>query len=853
MSKIILSSIALISITSAYFFLNFENDKSELQENSTELNSIPIPTQVHEKMDDEEAFENAKEQYFELTHTGGQDIDWKAIIEQNFRDLVEKRKAMRQNKAVISYANGEIAGEWFEKGSTNQAGNVVVSAFDEVDENIYAISDGGILWKGDLNNSPWQSLNDEFLLTPAIIESVRLADGSLRLVSSIGFGIWYSDDEGANWEEAAGFSGNTSNGSGIDLIELNDDDSTLVYLFTQIAWNGSGQNKIAYSTDHGETFNFLQNLNSWNSGYASMASPHNSSVAFIMDGNDDVHKFEGGVYSPVSLGNLFTGSATSQIECVMDGTDTVLYVLTNDENLYRSSDAGATFTEVGPLATPAWDCGIGVSIDEPNTLYYGEVDSYRSTDGGLTWNMISSWGDYYVDPSFYIHADIMDIATYKKTDGTEFSLICNHGGINISYDKCVTTPNVGMNDLNVGQFYDVITSPVNSSYIFGGTQDQGLQRTNLGTTPGSIAFEQVISGDYGAQQFSNNGNSFWTEYPFAQFSYYSDALNGGYDFWYDIDGDDMPNANWIVPTAPAPNPADDYILVGGGSATGGSGSFIIKLENDNGTAVATNLPFDFKQESGTAIAALETTPFDYNKWYVCTENGKFYHSEDGGDNWTETNNNNLPSNNWVWSNDIYSSRLNDSVVYIGGTNYQSSPVWFSTNGGEDFTATGDGIPATMVHDLCMDEEENFLFAASDAGPYVYSVSQDEWFYLGGTDAPIQSYTSVEFVASEQIVRFATYGRGIWDFKLSDVTSVEEVAINVHEKVYPNPSTDGRFILETSEYAKVQVYDMMGRVVCKISLLPGLNHLDLGYLGSGNFIIAGTDIHGRNIQQKIVIN
>ncbi|MFT4600558.1 MAG: hypothetical protein ACI857_000733 [Arenicella sp.] len=843
-------SLATVGL-SAFLLLNREEVEETIIHNDTSR-SIPIPTQVHEKMNDEEAFENAKESYFDLVHTGGQDIDWKAIIQNNFNDLIELRKEMKQNKAVFSYANGELAGEWFERGSTNQAGNVRVSDFDEVDENVYAISDGGILWKGDLVNSPWESLNDEFLLSPNVIESVRLPDGSLRIVSAVGHAIWYSDDEGETWTEATGFTGST-NGSGIDLIELNDNDSTLVYLYTQVFWNGSGQNKIAYSTDHGESFTFIQDLNSWNSGTASMSSPYNSSVAFIIDGSDDIYKFEGGTYTSVSLGNTFNGNATSQVETVMDGVDTVLYVLTNDENLYRSADAGATFTDMGPLATPAWEVGIGVSIDEPNTLFYGEVDTYRTTDAGANWNMISSWGDYYGDPSFYIHADIMDISTFKKTDGTEFTLICNHGGINISYDKCVTTPNAGMIDLNVGQLYDVATSPVNSSFIFGGTQDQGLQRTSFGSAPGTVTFEQVISGDYGAQQFSNNGNSFWTEYPFAQFSYYGNALSGGYDFWYDIDGDDMPNANWIVPTAAAPNTADDYILVGGGSATGGSGSFIIKLENISGSAQATNMPFDFKQESGTAIAALETTPFDYDKWYVATENGKFYHSEDAGINWTQTNNLNLPSNAWIWSNDIYSSRTNDSVVFVGGTNYGTSPVWYSTNGGEDFIATGDGIPGTMVHEMCMNDDESLLFAASDAGPYVYSVAQDEWFYLGGVDAPIQSYTSCEFISSEQIVRFASYGRGIWDFKMSDVTSVDEEVVNVHEKVYPNPSKDGRFTIETADYAQVKIFDMTGREVGQLALLPGANHLNLGYLGSGTYLMAGTDLYGRVIQQKIVID
>jgi hypothetical protein len=51
----------------------------------------------------------------------------------------------------------------------------------------------------------------------------------------------------------------------------------------------------------------------------------------------------------------------------------------------------------------------------------------------------------------------------------------------------------------------------------------------------------------------------------------------------------------------------------------------------------------------------------------------------------------------------------------------------------------------MVHEMCMDVDENFLFAATDAGPYVYSMAQEEWFDLGGLETPIQRYVSCEFV------------------------------------------------------------------------------------------------------------
>ena len=62
-----------------------------------------------------------------------------------------------------------------------------------------------------------------------------------------------------------------------------------------------------------------------------------------------------------------------------------------------------------------------------------------------------------------------------------------------------------MQDLNTGQFYDVLTDPYDASLIYGGTQDQGFQRTLTGDSPLPSSFQQVISGDYGEMQFTNNG------------------------------------------------------------------------------------------------------------------------------------------------------------------------------------------------------------------------------------------------------------------------------------------------------------------------------------------------------------
>lgn len=835
-------------------YLTF-NQKSNISEDKNSKDQIergiPIPTQVNNKMANEEEYENRKEMYIEMIHSNGQDIDWRAINAANFAERSEWVQQMKAAKVQLQYANGEIAGEWFERGATDQAGNVRTTAFDEQSEAVYAISDGGILWKGDINGSSWESLNDHVLFAPHVLQTIRLADGTLRILATTGRIITYSDDEGQTWTNAIGFSG-PNGGRGVDLYQLNDNDSTILYLYQDVSWTGSASSKLAISTDHGASFNILQNMQENSGDRVSMSWPLGSSIAYILDGQNDLYRFEGGAMIPVASGLSMGGNFETQIEAVITTTDTILYALMNHDDLWKSTNAGQSFSNVGPLPTNTWDCGFGVSIDNPDVLFYGEVNIYQSLDGGQNWHEQHYWGDYYSDVVNNIHADIMEFENYKKSDGTIFNLICNHGGINISYDGLTTTTNVGLLDLNVSQSYDVATSPFNSAFIFSGTQDQGLQRASNGTATTPVAFEQVISGDYGQQQFCNNGQSFWTQYPGADFSYYADPLTANWsDYWFDIDGNDMPNVNWIVPTGSSPDPADDWILVGGGSADGGSGSYLIKLENLGTTAQATNFPFDFLADAGEPIGAIETTPLNYDKWYVVTENGHFYHSEDAGQTWTASQT--TPGSNWIWSADIYASRLTEGLVFVGGTNYVGKNVYMSTDGGQTFTGIDNGMPNTMCHELCMDAEERFLFAATDAGPYMYSMMQDEWFYLAGTEAPIQNYVSVEFVENENVVRYATYGRGIWDFKIADLASIEDEALeNASMNPYPNPSANGIFNINAAEYSLVKIVDMQGKVVAETPLLPGLNPLNLSFLKAGSYLMVGTDGHGRVIREKLIV-
>ena len=826
--------------------------ETDLKTEDTKKNPFPIPTQIFENMADEKAYEERMDAYFDLIHSSSENVDWRAINALNFQKLAEQRAALKGYRIVETFADGNLEGEWKERGSVDVPGSNRICDYDLNTDDIYVISDGGTLWKGNLNGETWTPLNDDIQFGRDILKVVSLPGGGVRIITANGYSLRYSDDQGETWTNCSGIVG--SNGSGIKMVQLNDAQQTLVYLYNRISVvDGSSLNKVAFSTDHGLTFYPLTDLSSGNR-FASIHAAHNSPAAYILDNNDAVYKFEAGVYSTVSAGLGLDGTSRCMIQANEAGGMLTLYILIDNSTLYKSTDSGVTFDLVGDLATGSWDVGFRVSIDDPDKLYYGEVNTYRSFDGGETWDLVSEWWEYYGDVANKIHADIMAIEPFKTNTGDEFTIIPNHGGVYVSYDNLITTENISMQDLNTGQFYDVLTDPYDASLIYGGTQDQGFQRTLTGDSPLPSSFQQVISGDYGEMQFTNNGQEIWIQYPGAWFQLYPNAATDGtYTYEFDLAGEDMPNVNWIVPTGAAPNISDNFIYVGGGSLDGGPGSYLVKLKYTGSEIVASQYDFDFRAASGASISAIETTPLNDQLIYVVTENGRFFYSLDGGESFTMTEDYIGPSGGWIYTADIYASRTTLGLVFVGGSGYAGNAVYMSVDSAKTFVPLTGDMPNTIAHELTMDPAEKFLFAATDAGPYVYSMDLEEWYNMSGISAPLQQYISCEFIPSTHTVRFATWGRGIWDFNLTSLAGTSSyLAAKNSFSVYPNPVKGNQLTIQSEEIGVISLYTINGKLISSENVNKTSQTFNVAELPNGIYLLELISKKGIRSTEKFVI-
>ena len=792
-----------------------------------------------------------RKQWIDQIH-GGATVNWMTIEANNALQYYHNVKLPSSRDGEEIFANGAVKGKWRERGSNNLAGNVMNCTYDSEEEIIYAIGGGGPLFRGDLLGYNWELVNDKFRFSTNLLELVKPTPSSKRLISAINGQPHYSDDFGKTWTKATGALPTTD---GWDIYNsMSSPSGEIFYLGKRDYWANYG---LLYSKDFGVSYKVIQyfNTNDGNNLAFSMGRPGDQLYLVQKNGSQETNVY---IFDRASEKlNLIRSSplaissdAKLNLQCIVKNDTTFFYSYDEDQDLFVSKDLGISWETNSALSSSPWSVGLFVVPSNPKFMLYGEVDAYRSINSGKSWQAINYWYEYYSNFYTKLHADIMCIKEFRKSNGQYFLLIGNHGGISISYDYGKTTENIGFGGLNVSQYYDVVTSPINPKLVFAGAQDQGWQRAYVeGDFPSD--FYQPLSGDYGHLTFTGNGAHFWTVYPGGSISFYTSPETQNYPVaGYEINS--KRESVWIPPIIAGFDKSQDVVYAAGGSISNLSEeSHIIQLSYSSETndITAEELPFDFSI-SGGEIASMAISPFDPNIWFVATTNGKFYKSTDGAQTF-QLKQNMVSDAHYLYGSCILALKTDPNIVFLSGNGYGNlKPVYMSTNGGESFVPMSTGLPPTTAFKLVANDDESLVFAATETGPFVYVANQSRWFSLIGESTPNQTYWSVEFVSDLQTARFGTYGRGIWDFQLSNESATVDNSANFHIDVYPNPTTDFFSINTEQEVSSVTLYDLSGNK--KMSdANPGKKQMNVKDLLPGIYLVEMTITSGKRIIKKLI--
>ncbi len=840
------------------FFLIVVSALFYFQKNENPIPPLPEPTNGKKYRTDQEEGEdgqNRRQAWIELIHKAAPGTDWREMDRQAARELARTRQYIspqNNTRGTETFADGNVEGEWRERGSANQAGNMRTVEYVPQLNKIYGIAAGGSLWRGNLDGSDWTVLNDDFLLNPAVLKAFYPTDTSgMRLIGASGKDLMYSDDEGQAWE-VANFLPDFYDGWGSpnNVSILSDSLNTIYYLaHTWDAQPWAARSWLYRSTDGGQNFQRIKVFDQTDKWKVSLwASPKTEQV-FVLERGLNLYTINADTIFSVPTNGLSDDGDAELIGYATDST-LILYALIDNHEVYKSNNGGADWILQGETPANAWNVGMVCSPFDSLRLFSGAVNCHFSIDGGITWELANEWWEYYNDLDKF-HADIMDFGFYEKMDSTPFFLIANHGGLHISYDHLETTQNISLEGMNIGQYYDVLTNQDFPNFIYLGSQDQGWQWTAEGDEETPVDFTQQWSGDYGQMLMSNGNQSYWTQYPGGIMDYYHFAFNPP-NPWpeseFNVEGEDMPAVGWIVPTANLEAfPDGNTVFVGGGNLDEGPGSYLIALTASTGAPYdisTTQFDFDFKENSNSGeglISAIEQSPFfEGDRIYVAADDGTFFTTYDGGVNWEKSPGFSGPTTSWLYTACILASKIDPEVVYVSGSGYSNPAVFKSIDGGITFEPIDDGLPGTLVQELAANNDETLLFAATTLGPFVYVTWEDQWYPLLGESTPLQWYTSVEYIASTDIVRFSTYGRGVWDFEVTFVegppVAVFENDKNIKVDIFPNPILRNGILnieMDHPNEAGFVLMDLQGKIV-KRTALQDAGQIGMEELAAGTY-------------------
>lgn len=747
--------------------------------------------------------------------------------QSKYISAIEKVNELKRNKKGN---RGPLDNQWLQEGPYNIGGRVNVINVSPTGDTIYAGSanggvfrtlDAGATWSPIFDNYAFMSIG-AIELDPSEDSTIYLGTGDRNFGggSYSGNGLYKSTDYGNTWSNI----GLASAGILTD-VKVNPTDAQNIV----VGALGDGFNKtldrgIFITTDGGANWintlfvsdssgvrDLIRDKSNPDILYCATANRMNTFGNGTADGPDAK------IFKSIDAGLTWTeltvglpSSTQSRIGITLsESNPNVLYAEYvgldyNVLDVYKSIDAGATWTALdvnnvnsgldqNALGGFGWYFGtIYVSPYDENTIIIPGVEMWISTDAGTNWTRnVPEWWTYEV------HADKHDV---HFVDANTL-IIATDGGLYKTTDLGATWTDI--ENLPITQFYDVTAQGPSVGLYGGGAQDNGTMHGNAGTTD----WNRDFGGDGFRAEFSTDGslNVYETqrggihvdEFGFVETLIFQPNENLPWFTQYQL-GEEM--QDMMV--------GSDRLLY-----------FNWVPSIFEPTAVTGNLTQNGQGISGAEsyryISAIDRKKADELKALIGTSDGLVWDTRTDPDFGTATTQNikgNLP--------DFFVTSVNhsltDSLTYFVSMNgyyptVTTPYVFKTTDGGNTWNSISGDLPLIGINHLLVAEKENdqVIFAATDAGVFLTQNGGTNWELIG-TNLPSIEIVEVDIDYANQKLIAGTYGRSMWSYDISflnlseNILAVDEISIS-QENVYPNPTRDmltitGKFIGEFSVYS-----------------------------------------------------
>jgi photosystem II stability/assembly factor-like uncharacterized protein len=703
---------------------------------------------------------------------------------------------------------------------------------------VYVFATGGGFWKTEnfLSANPtWVPLSDFVGSTMGGSAAFGRDPGTIYLAmgepaESVGVGgfVVRSTNAGTSWGTAA-FMGNSTR-----VYDLKVDTSVGTTSNNDIVLCATNTG-VFRSTNGGSSFTAVPSftgvrgcsLARTSAGWLAAVASTSTGAGSLFISAD-----KGATWSPITN----AGGVISNIGRVTLGVgqpgDSVVYCFASNtrslaqRDLFRSTDGGQTWTALGlPTKTPTNPNGdlpdmnvmknqawfnqmvlVDPTDSSRNTVYLGgQFSTAKSTDGGATWTVLSSWlpgGRTGTSSLPYVHADHHSAAF--STAGGNRLFFGTDGGLFTSTDGGLTWDDTKNKGIVSHLFYSLTSSPLTAGSVLGGLQDNGTRIRVTSPSP-TGTFNQIKGGDgFGAGwsqanqattlvSYVNNDISRSTANPPTGQASFDDFMTGLPDPVGNADGSDQ-NYYFVTPiTTPtaAADPTGTVFFTYGnnGDSAGVVGPGARRIYKSNATGWTTiGTAGVGGLSAGRFVRALShgigVHPTDINRIGAAGNGGNILLTTNGGTTWTETflGSTGTDGQNigWVGFNSNV-AWANNNLLYVCAEAVAAGAtrVARSANGGSSWVKADNGLPDVPVSKLVVDPADstgNTVYAATWIGVYATTNGGTSWSPLGA-GFPQVPVSDLYLSPTSGFLRASTYGRGIWE--LGGGSAPAGPAIQVH--------------------------------------------------------------------------
>lgn len=678
--------------------------------------------------------------------------------------------------------------------------------------------------------------NYGYISSRIVTMAIHPFDFEVLYIGAANGGVWKSTNDGVTWEPKSDFEVSLSSGS----IVIDPNNPNIIYYGTgEATYSGASYygRGLLKSTDGGETWtNYVSGLPfssytsrlvirpghsnqllaamgnaglfrstdggmTWNSIYTSryddvIFSP-TGDTAYASGSNGIRISTDGGVTFPIQATGYqnATRNHIAQCKSAPNVVYAAGYYASNPDAtkvlVFKSTNYGFSFTQVAAgtnfVGTQAWyDFYMHVNPHDPNYAYVGSIDIWRTTNGGTSFQNITngySGGNVHVDQHNMVFHPVDPDIVYALNDG----------GINFSSNRGTTWTNLN-EGLTLTQFYRIASNPSNPDHIFGGTQDNGTQRTF-----GSIDWIAAFGGDGGEVVYHAVNNQYMLGE--TQNNGVRRSSNAGQS-WVTATTGLSGSGSWVAPLITHPDSAGIFYTARGQ---------VFKTTNWGQNW------FGISSGSSGTIREMNISKSNPEIMYASSGSNLFKSTNRGYSFVNVSSGAGLPART-ITSINIHPDSSDVAIITFSGFNTQK--IYKTTDQGATWFGIFGNLPDSPVNDALIyypGYSTSTYIAANDVGVFISDDWGTTWRELAN-GLPNTVAMSMDYHETTGKLRIGTHGRGVWETTI--VTTISNVSNEIVERFellqnYPNPfnpSTVISFRIPSQQNVKLSVYNSLGKEI-----------------------------------------